>query len=89
MKTFSQCLEEAKTVAAEFVRHSAYDKEFKTVECQRCGKKVFYSQFLMSGICHDCAAEEDLIDMRADALRRMDERELLTTHQNDNMTSSL
>jgi hypothetical protein len=43
----------------------------------------------MSGICHDCAAEEDLLDMRADALRRMDERELLTTHQNDNMTSSL
>jgi hypothetical protein len=32
MKTFSQCLEEAKTAAAEFVRHSAYDKEFKTVE---------------------------------------------------------
>lgn len=89
MKSFSELIEQTKNDTVEFMRHSMYDQEYKTVRCDRCGMKVGYESMHLTGICHKCAVEEDLMDMRADSLKRMEEREFMTMRQGDNQTSSL
>ena len=46
--------------------HIAYDQKYKTVECGRCGENVGYHRFLVSGICKDCAVEEDRMELSMD-----------------------